>query len=89
MSLKNLEKHQNINKRDWDNSHKTLSLKQQQAEKKKQLQKRKDFPYKKNEKLDRNKFIWSNVYKKYIPVNEWTDEMEEKENELDYLINHK
>lgn len=87
MSLKNLEKYQDINKRDWDNSHKTLSLKQQQAEKEKQLKRRKDFPYKKNEKLDRSKFIWSNVYKTHIKINEWTDEM--KENELDYLINHK
>lgn len=82
MSLKDLEKHQNINKRDWDNWYIKLSLKQQEKEKQEQLERRKNFKAKKNLKLDKSKFTWSNTHKDYISNAEFTDELVEKEIEF-------
>jgi hypothetical protein len=82
MSLKDLEKHQNINKRDWDNWYVRLSLKQQEKEKQEQLERRKNFKAKRDPKLDKSKFTWSNTYKDYIANDEFTDELEEKEIEF-------
>lgn len=83
MSLKDLEQYQETGRRnptDFNSNNQQVSISEQMRDKEIRLERRKQ--HEESLKETKEKTEWSNTYKKYIPLNEFTEELIEKEIEF-------